>query len=129
MSGRNSVSSREGVDPDVEAKMTPGKVFADLEEAVDEVLSELEDLRGRWSEARSRCQDLERSLQGFVQGDLEPGELTRRLRALEGENRDLRGRLEEGRAGLAVVDEVVAHLPGVERLLARIRFLEEQGET
>ncbi len=52
-------------------------------------------------------------MQRFTGDEQEAEELMRRLRSLEKENEDLRGRLERGRAG-------------VERMIARIRFLESQ---
>ena len=48
-----------------------------------------------------------------MEGEQDPGALVERLTDLESRNRELNERLEEGREG-------------VERLLARIRFLEEQ---
>ena len=48
-----------------------------------------------------------------AQDPAEAGRLLSRLKALESENEDLHARLEQGREG-------------VERVLARIRFLEEQ---
>jgi hypothetical protein len=49
----------------------------------------------------------------FTGDDAEAGRMLTRMKGLEDENEDLRGRLKTGRAG-------------VDRLLAKIRFLEEQ---
>jgi len=53
-------------------------------------------------------------VQRFTGDEAEAGRLLSRLKRLESENEDLRGRLDRGRAG-------------VERMIARIRFLENQG--
>jgi hypothetical protein len=59
-------------------------------------------------------QELAGLLKGVTSGEAGPREMIAKLHILEEENRDLRRRLEEGREG-------------VDRLLAQIRFLEEQS--
>ena len=85
-----------------------------LDEAVGGLLDELERLRKEHGEATSKAAELEELLANFVEGESEPGALVERVRELESENGDLRVRLEEGREG-------------IRRMLARIRFLEEQA--
>jgi phage shock protein A len=84
-----------------------------LEAAVDAALSQVQTLRKQVRTAESRSSELETLLERYSSGDEKPGEAAERVRALEQENGELRSRLEQGREG-------------VERLLARIRFLEEQ---
>jgi hypothetical protein len=81
--------------------------------AIDEVLRRLERARGRAEAAETRSAELEELLRRFSADDAAPGRLLTRLRALETENEDLRGRVARGRES-------------VERLLAQIRFLERQ---
>lgn len=90
------------------------EALARLEKTVGGLLREIEDLRERLRKAEKRTEVLEGELSLFVEGELEPGALVDRLGDLEERNRDLSDRLDQGRAG-------------VERLLARIRFLEEQA--
>lgn len=90
------------------------EALARLEDLVGALLTELETLRNRARYAESRMKTMERELDRFVDGDVAPGDLVDRLTDLESRNQDLTERLDEGRAG-------------VERLLARIRFLEEQA--
>lgn len=91
----------------------PEAVLAALEEAVSDALARLRDLSTRMETAEARGEELGELVRRFT-GDPEESErLLSRLQALESENGDLRARLEEGRAG-------------VERLLAKIRFLEDQ---
>lgn len=87
--------------------------FQSLEAAVGRTLEELERLRGELDAARADRERLTGLLQAFRQGDRDPAEMSERLEALERENADLRDRVTRGREG-------------VERLLARIRFLEDQ---
>jgi CHASE3 domain sensor protein len=53
-------------------------------------------------------------LRKFTEGEEDPARLMTRLRTLESGNQELLDRLQKGKGG-------------VDRLLARIRFLEEQG--
>lgn len=84
-----------------------------LEKAVGQALERLEEFRTRAHGAEARGAELGELLQRFTRDPGEAPLLISRLRSLEEENEDLRGRLEKGRQG-------------VERLLARIRFLEGQ---
>lgn len=87
--------------------------FAELEDAVGTLLTQMDKLRKRAAKAEGRLQEAEALLRGFKKGKDDPARLQRRLSDLERENRKLRDRIDEGREG-------------VERLLGRIRFLEEQ---
>ena len=88
--------------------------FQELDAAVGGLIEELATLKGRASEAESTSAELEELVQRFTGDDAEAGRLLTRLSDLEGENTDLKERLERGRAG-------------VDRLIARIKFLEEHG--
>ncbi len=88
--------------------------FTRLETAVARLLERMDGLRERTRAAEARVQDVEELLRRFTRGDDDPARLVERLKATERENADLRARLEQGREG-------------VERLLARIRFLEDQA--
>ena len=85
-----------------------------LDEAVGRMMDELELLRGRVRRAEAQARDAQALLRRFSKGDDDPAQQHDRMMALEEENRELRERLEKGREG-------------IERLLARIRFLEEEG--
>lgn len=87
-----------------------------LESAVGRLLADREALEGRVRLARERVDEVEGLLRKLTRGEVDPAGLADRVRALEAENADLRRRIEEAREG-------------VDRLLARIRFLEEQGES
>jgi len=84
-----------------------------LEQAVGQALDRLEEFRARAHDAEARAAELAALVQRFTKDEGEAPLLLSRLRALEEENEDLRRRLDQGREG-------------VERLLARIRFLEGQ---
>lgn len=84
-----------------------------LEEAVQRAVRRIDGLEVRLREARERASELEELLRSFQTGDEEPAEMKARLEAVEAANADMRDRLARGR-------------DAVERLLARIRFLEEQ---
>ena len=71
-------------------------------------------MKGRASEAESKSAEFEELVKRFTGDDKEAGRLLTRLRDLESQNTDLKERLELGREG-------------VERLIARIKFLEEHG--
>ncbi|MBW3535219.1 MAG: hypothetical protein KY453_08405 [Gemmatimonadetes bacterium] len=87
--------------------------FRALDAAVGRTLGELERLRSELAASRKRRAELADLLEGFGKGDRDPVEMAARLDVLEKENADLRERVARGREG-------------VERLLARIRFLEDQ---
>ena len=85
--------------------------FEALERAVTQALAHIETMESQLAEAHSKNVELSEVVKRFT-GD--PGEADRilsRLGQLEEENEDLRRRLTEGREG-------------VDRLLAKIRFLE-----
>lgn len=88
--------------------------FQRLEDAVSTLMEWVEAERLRADEAESKNAELAQLVQRFTGNEAEAGELMTRLKSLEGENAELRGRLEAGRAG-------------VERMIARIKFLENQG--
>ena len=89
------------------------EALAELERAVEAAARRLHDLTTRVESAEERNREL-RELVGRFTGDAdEAGRLLSHLRQLDEENADLKVRLEAGRAG-------------VDRILARIRFLEEQ---
>ena len=87
--------------------------FKDLETAADRALDEIERLRRQAADSDRRCAELETLLESFQVGDENPVEMKARLTRLEAENRDLHERIGRGRET-------------VERLLARMRFLEDQ---
>jgi chromosome segregation ATPase len=89
--------------------------LADLESAVGRALAEIERLREQAAESERRCGELETLLVSFRVGDENPADMKARLNRLEAENRDLYDRIGRGRES-------------VERLLARIRFLEDQQQ-
>ena len=84
-----------------------------LERAVGDVLDRLNWLHERASLAQEKSEDLQELLERFTGDEIDAGQMMSRLRHLETENADLRDRLEQGRAG-------------IDRLLAKIRFLEGQ---
>ena len=85
-----------------------------LDEVVRQAVARLEALRTRVEDVRAREADMRGLLGQITAGELDPAEIMNHVRMLEEENDTLRRRLREGREA-------------VERLLARIRFLEEQG--
>jgi predicted RNase H-like nuclease (RuvC/YqgF family) len=85
-----------------------------LEGAVGRLLGEMEALRARIRREEARVTEAETLMREVTQGVLDPADLERRVRELDAENADLRARISEGKEG-------------VERLLARIRFLEDQA--
>jgi predicted nuclease with TOPRIM domain len=88
--------------------------FARLERAVGRLLDRLESATMRAEAAEARAEEMGTIVQRFTGDEGEAGRLLTRLEQLERENADLRGRLERGR-------------DGVDRMLARIRFLENQS--
>lgn len=87
--------------------------FHALEALVGRAVDRLETLRMRAEAAEAKSAEMEELVRRFTGDDAAAGRLLSRLEALEKENRDLRDRLERGR-------------DGIDRVLARIRFLEEQ---
>ena len=84
-----------------------------LDGAVQSALGQVKELTDRARTAEARSRELEALLDRFSRGGENPGAYMERLRALEEENGDLQGRLANGRET-------------AERLLAKVRFLEEQ---
>ena len=101
----SSDSEKEAASPDV--------AIARLEEAVTSALEEVHRLRGEISRLDAQGQELEGLLRGVTTGEGGPREMVDRLHVLEEDNRDLRARLKLGREG-------------IEKLMKRIRFLEDQ---
>jgi hypothetical protein len=85
----------------------------ELERAVGDMLDRLAWMNERMSLAEEKSEELEELLRRFTAHEVEPGDMVSRLRTLEAENADLRSRMDQARAG-------------VERLLAKVRFLENQ---
>jgi phage shock protein A len=84
-----------------------------LEAAVSQAVERISELEAERDRHRRRAEQLDRLLARIAGGDLPPGTLVDHLAALEAENADLRAR----------VDRVREH---VERLFAKIRFLDER---
>src|SRR5512145_1450470 len=84
-----------------------------LEAAVSRALERIHQLESQLQESRNRSGELDSLLGRITAGELPPSSLLEGMRALEAENADLRQRLAGARER-------------VERLLAKIRFLEEQ---
>lgn len=84
-----------------------------LDGAVGAVLDEVARLRSTLREREARIREAESLLAELSEGEESPVRMRRRIDRLQEENAELRARLQEGR-------------DGVERLLAKIRFLEEQ---
>lgn len=84
-----------------------------LKAAVAAALKEIQRLRRDVSRAETQGAELDEMLRGVTAGEESPSKMIDRLHFLEEENRDLRERLFEGRTS-------------VDRLLARIQFLEDQ---
>lgn len=93
--------------------MSEDQVLAELERMVDLALEELEKLRQRAAAADRRCAEMETLLSSFRVGEEDPVATKARLTRIEAEGREMKARIEQGREG-------------VERLLSRIRFLEDQ---
>ena len=94
-------------------EQTDRVALAALESAVGGLLDRLSDVSARAEEAEGKSEELEALVKRFTGDDAEAGRMLTRMKGLKGENQDLLGRLKKGRAS-------------VERLLAKIRFLEEQ---
>jgi predicted RNase H-like nuclease (RuvC/YqgF family) len=110
----STVSGRNWVSTSGSRESTPDRVaLQNLDGAVGAVLAELGRLRERLAEREGRVREVESLLAEMSAGEESPARMRRRLDHLEAENAELRLRLDEGREG-------------VERLLAKIRFLEEQ---
>lgn len=95
--------------------------FDRLESAVVRLVGELQDAQRRIDEAEGRVEEVEARnsemvglVERFTENPADAQKIMGRLTSLEAQNEDLRSRLERGREG-------------VERMIARIRFLENQG--
>lgn len=93
--------------------LTPDKAVKRLEKAVTAALEHVERLNGEAVRMQAQGKALEGLIKGVTSGEEGPREMIVKLDILEEENRDLRRRLDEGRKG-------------VDRLLAWVKFLEEQ---
>ena len=102
--------SKRGVE---QSAGSPAPGLDSLETAVDAALAEVRAARERAAEAEERAEQSAAMLRQFVEGEEDPGTLSRRVAALEAENKDLRRRIEQGRAG-------------IDRIAASIRFLENR---
>lgn len=96
-----------GEGPDVAA-------FARLEGAVRQLLESLGEARRQATDAETRSAEMADLVKRFAGQEADASDLAGRLKQLESENSDLRNRLERGREG-------------VDRMIARIRFLENQA--
>ncbi len=99
--------------PEADGKSAERAALHRLEDAVKRALAELADARERARTAEAQRAELEQVVRRFTQEDGAANLVLSRVRTLEEENTDLRARLDKGR-------------DGVERLLARVRFLEDQ---
>ena len=99
--------------PEDSAAQAERAALQDLDRAVSVAVERLRSLHIRAEEAETQARDLQELLRRFTGDPEEAGRLLGRMRSLEAENADLRRRLARGREG-------------VERMLARLRFLEEQ---
>ena len=93
--------------------VTPAQAIERLEEVVSLAVEEVGRLRQEVARMDAQGEELEGLLRGVTSGERSPREMIDRLHILEEENRDLRARLNQGREGVG-------------RLLAKIKFLEEQ---
>lgn len=99
---------------DRKGKATETQAISRLEKAVKAAVVSITELEAQLEEAREKGEEASELLRRFTGGEEDPARLMSRLGALENENRVLKDRLQQG-------------LEGVDRLLARIRFLEEQA--
>lgn len=95
------------------ADRTDRQALARLESSVTRILEETARLRAGSRRAEARILELEALLRRFAKGDEDPAQLQARVTRLEAENHELKKRIRKGR-------------DGVERLISRIRFLEDQ---
>ncbi len=94
-------------------EVSPDQAVERLEKAVTVALDQVEQLKGELVRMHTQGEALEGLLKGVTSGEEGPREMIDKLHILEEENRDLRSRLDQGRAG-------------VDRILARVKFLEEK---
>jgi predicted nuclease with TOPRIM domain len=103
-----------GAAPDEAAFERLESAVARLMAAYAEESSKVSAERTRADAAEARTGELAELVKRFTGDEAEAGLMMTRLKDLEQENADLRSRLERGR-------------DGVDRMIARIRFLENQG--
>lgn len=111
------MSSHEDTEPGTHGA-APGAepafaALAALEATVSRAIERIESLRARNRQLEGRVAELEDTVRNLTSGAIDAQTLLNRLKSLEQENHELRRRIDSGRQA-------------VERLLARIRFLEEQ---
>jgi len=88
--------------------------FTRLERAIARMVEQHARTTQRAQAAEARVAELTEAVRRFTGDEAEAGRIMTRIRTLEEENAELRTRLERGR-------------DGVDRMIARIRFLENQG--
>lgn len=98
-------------DPGDKSSAPEELAFDVLERAVTRALAHIEALEERLVATEARSAELGEVVKRFTGDEAEAGRILTRLHSLEEENGDLRRRLQQGREG-------------VDRLLAKIRFLE-----
>lgn len=99
--------------PEADGQSADRAALKRLEGAVSKALGQLAEARQRANNVEKHCAELEEVVSRFTKEHGTANLVLTRLRILEKENADLRTRMEKGR-------------DGVERLLARVRFLEGQ---
>lgn len=99
--------------PERNGDLPEAAALVGLERAVEEALAHLRVVSERASVAEAKADELQLIVERVTGDSGEARRLVGTLRSLEEENAELRRRIEEGRAG-------------VERLLGKIRFLEDQ---
>ena len=102
------MSNKEGND-----EWSDRTALTELEGAVSGLLDRLAAVSARAEDAEGKSEELEELVKRFTGDGAEAGRMLSRLKGLEEENQDLRSRLETGR-------------DGVDKVLAKIKFLEEQ---
>lgn len=88
--------------------------FDGLDAAVTGAVNRIRELEEALRRTRTRRDEVEELLRRMTAGEENPARMAERLQTLEAENKELRRRIEEG--GTAV-----------DRLLARVRYLEDHG--
>lgn len=100
--------------PEDSAAAPEQAAFSRLEGAIARMVEQHGRLAARAEAAEARAAELTEAVKRFTGDEAEAGRIMTRIRTLEEENADLRARLDRGR-------------DGVDRMIARIRFLENQG--
>ena len=89
------------------------EAFRALESAVGQALARISQMTQRLEDAEARSSELGELVKRFTGDEAEAGRILTRIRGIEEETTDLKARLDQGRTG-------------VDRILAKIRFLENQ---